>query len=256
MAEIMRGRRPLQRWLNAVFVKRLGAVIVLGRTHTEIYRGVVSDARLHVVPNFAADDLFSTVEEVHAKFVRPSPLRLLFLSNLLPGKGHDELVTAFFTLPAEARKSLQLDFAGGFESEGQQADFLRRIDGAANIRYHGTVTGDRKKALFHRAHVFCLPTYYPYEGQPISILEAYASGCAVISTDHSGIGDIFRDGVNGLQVAKQSAPDLARAIEQALVAPADLCRMAQANLQTAAARYKTSDYRQALRNIMAMVAET
>jgi len=256
MADIMGGRRPLQRWLNAVFVKRLGAVIVLGRTHTAIYRGIVSDARLHTVPNFAVDDLFATMEQVQAKFLRPDPLRLLFLSNLLPGKGHDELVTAFFALPDEARHSLELDFAGGFESEAQKSDFLRRIDGAANIRYHGTVTGDRKKQLFHRAHVFCLPTYYPYEGQPISILEAYASGCAVIATDHSGIGDIFRDGVNGLQVAKQSAPDLARAIGQALAAPGQLSRMAQTNLETAVARYKTSDYRQALTNIMAMVAET
>ena len=256
MSEIMRGRPPLLRWLNAMFLKRLGAVIVLGRTHTAIYRGVVPEASLHVVPNFAGDDLFTTGEHVQAKFLRPSPLRLLFLSNLLPGKGHDELLAAFLSLPEETRNGLELDFAGGFESERQKSDFQRRIDGVANVRYHGTVTGDRKKALFHRAHVFCLPTYYPYEGQPISILEAYASGCAVIATDHSGIGDVFRDGENGLQVEKRSAPDLRRAIAQALAAPEQLHRMARTNLETAIARYKTSDYRRALMNIVGRVAET
>jgi glycosyltransferase involved in cell wall biosynthesis len=63
--------------------------------------------------------------------------------------------------------------------------------------YHGDssaciiVDGPGKKNLFSEAHIFCLPTYYPYEGQPIAILEAFASGCVVITTNHSGISDFF-----------------------------------------------------------------
>lgn len=254
MTEIMRGRRPLLRRLNTLFLRHLGAVIVLGETHREIYRGVVPEARLHVVPNFAGDDLFTTLDHVDQKFLRPSPLRLLFLSNLLPGKGHEELVKAFLALAEKTPNSLELDLAGGFESERQKTAFLRGIEAADNIRYHGTVTGDRKRELFHRAHVFCLPTYYPYEGQPISILEAYASGCAVITTNHSGIRDVFGDGVNGFEVQKRSASDLQRAIARAVARPDDLHRMAAANLQAAIASYKTSDYRTALMTIIDSVA--
>ena len=50
------------------------------------------------------------------------------------------------------------------------------------------------------AHVFCLPTTYPYEGQPISILEAYAAGAIVITTDIGGIPDIFVDKKNGFLI--------------------------------------------------------
>lgn len=247
-------RRTLGR-MNAFFLKRLGGVIVLGKTHIEIYRGVVPDQKLHIVPNFAEDYLFTSVERIDLKFGRTSPLRLLFLSNLIPGKGHEELVDAFLALGAERGRCIQLDLAGGFESDQEKDKFLARIAGVAGIRYHGTVSGEHKRRLLEEAHVLCLPTYYPYEGQPIAILEAYAAGCAVITTDHSGIRDVFRDEVNGFEVKKRCAAHLQRAIERAAAAPVRLREMATTNLQAARAHYRTSDYRTALVGIIASVAQ-
>jgi len=255
MKRIMAPNRRVLRRLNALFLRRLGGVIVLGRTHAEIFRGVVPGGRLHIVPNFAEDYLFASVERIDAKFAKTSPLKLLFLSNLIPGKGHDELVDAFFALDEQTRASMEVDFAGGFETEGQKDRFLGRIAGVSNIRYHGIVTGERKRVLFDQAHLFCLPTYYPYEGQPISILEAYASGCAVITTDHSGIRDVFRDEVNGFQVKERSATDLRRAIERAAAEPERLRGIATANLRTATVSYRTAGYRTALIAIIAAVGE-
>jgi glycosyltransferase involved in cell wall biosynthesis len=219
MTRIMRGKRPPLRSVNAFFLRRLGAVIVLGEKHLGIYRGVVPEARLHIVPNFAQDELFTTAERAEAKFRQIPPLRLLFLSNLLPGKGHVELIDAFFALEDTVKASIRIDLAGGFESDRQKDAFLARIADVEQLQYHGIVTGARKKALFDEAHVFCLPTYYPYEGQPISILEAYAAGCAVITTDHSGIPDVFRGDVNGFQVAARSVTELRIAIQRAAAKP-------------------------------------
>ena len=240
MRRLMLGDRPVFHRVNRFFLKKLGGAIVLGSRHVDIYRGILPDERIHIVPNFAEDELFTTTERIAAKFAHPVPLKVLFLSNLLPGKGHDELVDAFLALDEKTRASVQLDLAGGAESERQRQAFLARIEGVPGIRYHGAVAGERKKALFAEAHVFCLPTYYPYEGQPISILEAYASGCAVITTDHSGIPDVFRDGVNGFQVAPRSVTDLRKAIERAAAEPGTLRRMAGTNLETARAHYRTS----------------
>ena len=253
MRDIMRGGGAL-RAINAFFLKRLGGAIVLGESQREIYGGVVPDERIHVVPNFAEDGLFTTVERIGAKFTQPPPLRVLFLSNLLPGKGHDELVDAFMSLDELTKASIRVDLAGGFESEGQKEAFLSRVAGDDRIRYHGTVAGEQKRALFEHAHVFCLPTYYPYEGQPISLLEAYASGCAVITTNHSGIPDVFRDGVNGFEVAKRSVTELRLALERALSAPDQLRQMATTNFTTAHATYRTSEYQRAVSEIIASVA--
>jgi glycosyltransferase involved in cell wall biosynthesis len=255
MRLILLGDRPGLRRLNTFFLRRLGAAIVLGNRHVDLYEGVVPNERIHIVPNFAEDRFFTTADAIDARFSKTRPLKLLFLSNLLPGKGHDELLEAFLGLDHRTRSAVELDFAGGFESSEQQRGFLARIAGLEGVRYHGTVAGEQKKALFHAAHLFCLPTYYPYEGQPISILEAYASGCAVITTGHSGIPDIFHDGTNGIQVPPRSASDLRGAIEKALREPEQLRRMAHTNLTTALANYRTRQYQRALVRIIDSIGQ-
>jgi glycosyltransferase involved in cell wall biosynthesis len=254
MERIMLGDRAVLRRLNAYFLRRLGAAVVLGQSHVRIYQGVVPDARIHVVPNCAEDSFFTTLERIDDKFMQINPLRLLFLSNLLPGKGHDELVHAYLALDGSTRASIRIDFAGGFESDRHKEAFLRKVAGADGIQYHGTVAGERKRSLLDQAHVFCLPTYYPYEGQPVSILEAYASGCAVITTNHSGIRDVFRPEVNGFEVAQRSVADLRSAIERAAAEPERLRQMATRNLQTATANYRASEYSAALTRIIGSVA--
>jgi glycosyltransferase involved in cell wall biosynthesis len=240
MTRVMRARSNPRRWVNRFFFRRLGAVIVLGPTHAKVLESTVSPARLHVVPNFAVDALFADRKTIDAKFQDARPLRVLFLSNLLPGKGHVELVEAFRLLDEPTRKRMTVDFVGGFETESQKGEFLRGIEGIPQLRYHGILDGDHKTELFHRAHVFCLPTYYPYEGQPISILEAYASGCAVITTNHSGIPDIFADSVNGYEVAIQSAPSLKGALERCVDRVKDLHAMAVTNRAVADRDYRAS----------------
>jgi glycosyltransferase involved in cell wall biosynthesis len=256
MRGIMLGERRTLRALNEFFLRRLGAMIVLGKRHVDMFAAAIAPERIHIVPNFAQDELFSTPEAIERKFLRTEPLRLLFLSNLLPGKGHVELLEAYRLLSPEQRARVEIDFAGGFESEEQKQGFLANMQGLPGVRYHAVVHGERKRRLFAEAHVFCLPTYYPYEGQPISILEAYAAGCAVITTDHSGIFDIFTDGINGQAVAKQSATSLRSAIEQALEQPQSLQRMAKANHELALRSYRTARYTDDLIAIIARLPET
>ncbi len=242
MRSIMLGKKSLQRRLNEFFLRRIGGAIVLGPSFVEIFRNALPESRIHVVPNFAEDFLFMEPEGVRRKFGSMRPLKILFLSNLLPGKGHEELIEAFMRLPESTQASVEIDFAGGFESEKQKSAFLSKLGGKPQIRYHGVVGGRQKKELLHRAHVFCLPTYYAYEGQPISILEAYAAGCAVITTNHSGIRDIFAADVNGYEVSKQSPADLAQAIEDAVSHGERLLPIALSNLRAAQAGYRTAAY--------------
>jgi len=251
---LMQNPRSAVRRVNEWFLRRIGGAIVLGDRHLDLFAGVVPEARTHIVPNFAEDYLFADVASIERKFDDTTPMRVLFLSNLLPGKGHSELLEGYAALDPSLQSAIRLDFAGGFQSAEQESAFRESLRGIPHARYHGTVRGDRKRQLFHDAHIFCLPTYYAYEGQPLSILEAYASGCAVITTDHSGNGDIFADNVNGYQVEPRSVVSITSALTRAARSADRLRAMAVANRTIADLKYRQSIYQSnMLRIIDAMV---
>lgn len=257
MRVLMSDKHPVLRALNSFFLKRLGGVVVLGDRLKSIYAGVVPPHKLHTVPNFANDEFFVAPAVIDAKFSSTEPLRLLFLSNLLPGKGHIELLDALVQLPVEQSRRLHVDFAGGFESPEDEARFRQQVQAVQHlqIQVHGVVQGKHKRQLLENAHMFCLPTYYPYEGQPISILEAYASGCAVMTTDHSGIFDTFTPWVNGLEVKPRKPDSIVAALQHALAHTEELCRFARTNHSHALQKFRASTHLEALEKIIFSVAK-
>jgi glycosyltransferase involved in cell wall biosynthesis len=234
-------RHPILRWINRVFLERVGGAIVLSPSLREIFAGMVPDEKIHTIANFAQDEFFLDTEQIQSKFATTEPLRLLFLSNLIKGKGFNELANAYDLLSLTSRNKVQIDFAGEFGSKREKRSFLANIRGKPAVRYHEVVQGDKKRRLLAEAHILCLPTYYAYyEGQPIAILEGYASGCAVITTNHGGIPDIFEAGRTGFYVEKQSARSIADAVERLLRKPKDLERIAVYNNSLARTLYTES----------------
>lgn len=234
--------KPVMAAINRFFLRRLSGIILLGKRHVDILRDLPDARRIHLVPNFAQDAFFLPPTQIDAKFGATQPLRLLYLSNLIPGKGYLELLAAYESLTPDARRRLQMDFAGAFENAADETAFRQRIVALPGVRYHGVVGGSHKARLLADSHIFCLPTYYPYEGQPISILEAYASGCAVITTDHSGIFDVFDPAVSGIAVEKRSVASLAHALQACIDAPDRLRAQGQHNRALADERFRVATY--------------
>ena len=71
---------------------------------------------------------------------------------------------------------------------------INRIDNkSVSIEWVKGATGIKKQELFRWAHIFVLPTLFPVEAQPLVLLEAMASGCAIITTDVGEIRTILND---------------------------------------------------------------
>ncbi|WP_407209901.1 glycosyltransferase family protein [Citrobacter portucalensis] len=106
--------------LNKFFISRLGGVIVLGERLKGIYNGIIDDNKIYTVENFSQDYLFIRQSELKLKFHNRSKIKILFLSNLLPGKGYIELLESADFLD---ESSVEFHFAGGFEDEKQKCFF-------------------------------------------------------------------------------------------------------------------------------------
>lgn len=246
-------RYPGWRTINALFIRRLAGVIISGPAHLDIFSGMIDSERIHMVANCAEDDLFVTEEDVLNKFSATGPIRVLYLSSMSPDKGYLDLAEAWFRLGPDERRQIQLDFAGRFESDADRRSFEARIAGTPGIRYHGLVAPHEKHRLFKQAYVFCLPTRM-FEGQPISILEAYAAGCVVMTTGQRGILDVFTDGVNGFELVAGSVESIAATLSRLPGAVERLEQMAVANRRTAGERYRTTTYTAALTRILEAAA--
>lgn len=86
--------------------------------------------------------------------------------------------------------------------------------------------------VFIQSHIVVLPSYYG-EGLPKVLIEAAASGRAVVTTDHPGCRDAIEPSVTGLLVPPRDAVALAAAIQQLLCDPELCARMGQAGRQLA-----------------------
>lgn len=132
-------------------------------------------------------------------------LHVLWLSNFIRSKGYPlvlEMAKAEKErVDAGGERRFHFDFAGKFFEDSEKKYFesyIKDNELEKYVTYHGIVGGEAKRRLLKECYIFALPTRYPNEGQPISILEAMGNGMFIITTDHAGIPDIVEDGVNGI----------------------------------------------------------
>jgi glycosyltransferase involved in cell wall biosynthesis len=204
----------IQRKLNYDLIKKLDGVIVLSPSLKAIFQGMIDEKKIYVVPNCVDDEFLISDEEFEGKvnlYDSKEVLHVLYLSNFIKSKGY-QVALEMARLEKERvnkgdRKRFHFNFAGKFFEDTEQKYFECYIkeNGLEDfITYHGIVGGIEKKKLLEQCDIFMLLTRYPNEGQPISILEAMGNGMFIITTDHAGIPDIAKDGVNGIVVTKNN----------------------------------------------------
>lgn len=245
-------RNAFVRLANRLTFRRVDRVIVLSESLRHQFDGIVPHPRrIHVLPNFAEQGFFVDKRSIESKFTLDRK-RLVFLSNMIESKGYDDLVDAYLGLEPEQKLTCELFLAGAFLDRDREAEFRRRVGTEATIHYLGPLDGDERTRLLREAHVFVLPTYYPYEGQPVSILEAYAAGCVVVTTNHGGIADIFADPENGRFIPPRAPVALRGVLQELLLGTpaAALAAIAHRNHELARSRYSRDVFVRCLRSIL------
>ena len=242
-------RYPFLKKLNELAIKKMAGVFVSGESHMSIFSSMVESSRLHIVGNFAEDYLFVDEKVIKKKFLKISTLKIIYISGMTSGKGYLSLLKAYQALDDNSRNLVEIDFAGKFDTAEEEGKFTQEIEFDPRLRYHGVVDDENKRRLFAKAHVFCLPTTF-LEGQPISILEAYASGCVVLTTGQPGILDIFSGGINGYEISKNDHLSIKSLIEKLIVISDNLIDIALNNSRTATSNYRTDTFSRGVSSIL------
>lgn len=102
--------------------------------------------------------------------------------------------------------------------EGPERDALLRLaqelGAAGRVQFLGNIGNARLREWMLRSDV--LLNTSRTDNQPVSIMEAFASGLVVVSTSVGGIPDLVRHEINGLLGPDDDAPALAALVLQAL----------------------------------------
>ncbi len=134
---------------------------------------------------------------------------VLCVANAEPGKGVPDVITAF----VDARiPGAELVIAGDLHKDDEES---HRIGAAlsrsnASVRLAGIVSADVLAQLYAGARLFL--TASRYEGWPIAVSEAMASGLPIVGFNAPGVRDLVRSGTDGLLVRSGDVAALSEAI--------------------------------------------
>lgn len=206
----------LQRWRSAVATMRLASAIVAPSPYLiDVFARFGLTAR--TIPNYLDDE--------HLAYRRREPLRPVFLVNrsFEPLYNYPVVLRAFALVQREVPNA-RLIVAG----DGPLRETIRSLIGELGLRhvdFRGRVTHRQMLALYHEADIYlngpdldCLPG---------SVLEAFAAGAAVVTTNAGGLRYLVRHEETGLLSECGDAEGLARNALRLLTDPALARRLAE-----------------------------
>jgi phosphatidyl-myo-inositol dimannoside synthase len=186
--------QSLHRFLSPV-IRRIwcGAERVAAKSEREIemIRAVDPDLDCLLIPNGVDLGAFKPSQN------RPEagPLRILCVGRLIERKGQHHLIEAVKRLTDDGI-DVELDLIGTGDAHSDNEAQVVRLGLTDRVRCLGYVPREKIAENYAAAHVFVLPSYN--EGMSVALLEAMASGLAVVVTPTGGTPELVEPEVNGL----------------------------------------------------------
>ncbi|MHA1285503.1 MAG: glycosyltransferase family 4 protein [Promethearchaeota archaeon] len=192
-------------------LSKVNSAIVLGKGLRYVFIGLVKN--IYVLPN-GSNIKINKIRKHSGKNVK---IKISYLGNLMESKGILDLIHAA-KIVINKYKNVEFKLAGAWRNQEQSTkirayNFIKENKLEKYIKFCGVVSGRDKKEFLVTTDIFVFPTWYPFEGFPLVILEAMAAGCPVITTKNVGvIQEIVVDGNTGILINKKSPKQIADAI--------------------------------------------
>lgn len=226
-------RRP---WKNQIFraiekkyLDSLDGFIFNSNETRRIVTSLMEKQKPSVVALPGGDRFTQTItrEDITAKAMKPGPLEIIFLGNVIPRKGLHVLVDALGLL---SRSSWHLTVAGDLKVSPLYAEGVMKHVNRAGLQEKIDFVGSPDDAdlcdLFCRSHLLVVPSFY--EGFGIVYLEAMGFGVPVIASRAGGAQEIVTHGKDGYLLTPGDVQNLSHYIDRIIHNRDLLCTMALA----------------------------
>ena len=162
----------------------------------------MDESRVYVIGSGYNDKLFNTSGRITRK--HDDPVRICYAGKISRPKGVPELLKALEFLDSESEvPEFELTMAGGCQDEALKGK-LESLP--PFISWLGQIPQPALADLLRRTDIFVLPSFF--EGLPLVLIEAMASGAVPVSTDLPGVKDWIDSRVNGPNIRYIPMPEL------------------------------------------------
>jgi glycosyltransferase involved in cell wall biosynthesis len=182
-------RSPLESWRLLRELRNHRAIVLSKYMRNNLVLNGFKENLVHLVHPFV-----TPIAQIGERpFMPEGKLRILFLGQLIRGKGCDLLL--------QALAQLQVPYVATIAGDGEDRPMLevmaRELNISANVKFLGWVTEPVR--LFDDCDVLAFPSRWQ---EPFGLggLEAHAHGIPAVGFDVGGVGEWLGDGITGLLV--------------------------------------------------------
>ncbi|MEY2498374.1 MAG: hypothetical protein QOD12_1930 [Verrucomicrobiota bacterium] len=179
-------------------------------------------------------------------FVRRDPpqegrWRFMQACRLIPKKGVATSLCAFAIFQKEFPNA-ELVIAGKGPLQSHLEELAEELGVSAKVHFRGFLSQSELLELYATSHFFLHPSETPpdqnQEGIPNSILEAMATGLAVLATRHGGIPEAVEEGRSGFLVEERDFEALATVMKNIVRSPLAFREMGALASESVAANFE------------------
>jgi glycosyltransferase involved in cell wall biosynthesis len=232
------------------------AVTCTATGHAHLQSLAADPARVHLSYhglNLDRFPLFTDTRPLRDGSNPHDPVQIISVGRAVPKKGYDILMRALALLPP----GLHWHFThmGGGPDRAALQTLAKTLGIADRITWRGSVAQNEILAAYRASDLFALACRITPDGDrdglPNVLVEAASQGLACVTTNISGIPELFTHGENGWLVPPDDADALSAALHHAITFPADRAHLGSA----AAAKVRaTLDFHTSIADLTALFA--
>lgn len=177
--------------IHVMLLSNIQAILTESNSLTDSLKKQYHFKNVLTFPNFRINSFVPS-------FTENKVFRIVFMARIMRLKGLDYIfqLANYFSRRPKNNTHIIIDFYGPIEEEDEKY-FKEQIEKYEIISYRGVLKPDKIYTTLNEYDLLILPTSYPGEGFPGTILDAYISGIPVVVSDWKYLPEFVDHGKTG-----------------------------------------------------------